>query len=148
MLHVQTRDSNRFAAGDAAQAKFDRDYGLPLTRDQQRHLKATRWLARAMDTRWGIGRFRFGAEAILNMIPIVGDFSSLAVSLYQLWIALKLNLPAAALMRLVANIGVDTAFGSVPFVGDAVDTAFKVHARNQRIIEAHLAATAARYEAA
>lgn len=104
----------------------------------ERHLKAARWLARLLDARWGLGPFRFGAEALLDLIPGVGDAVSVAVSAYQLLVASRLSLPRGKLVRMLVNIAIDLLLGFVPLAGDLADTIFKVHLRNQRIIERHL----------
>jgi hypothetical protein len=101
-------------------------------------LGSTRRLARLMDARWGFGPVRFGLETVVDLIPGVGDAVSIAVSLYQLGAAQQLGVPKHQRVRMVLNTGIDALVGSVPFVGDAADTMFKVHLRNQRIIEEHV----------
>ena len=46
-------------------------------------------------------------------------------------------MPKRKLMTMLYNIGVDTAFGAVPVVGDAFDVYYKAHRRNIQIILDH-----------
>lgn len=110
---------------------------VPLTASQARYLKGARRLSRFMDTQWGVGPVRLGADSIIGLVPGVGDVVSAGASLYQLWVAKQLGVPAPAIGRMVRNVGVDLALGLVPFVGDMADIAFKSHIRNQRIIDEH-----------
>jgi hypothetical protein len=42
------------------------------------------------------------------------------------------------LIRMTANIGIDTAIGAIPIVGDAFDLIWRSNSRNLRIIKKHL----------
>ncbi|KAE8240894.1 hypothetical protein A4X03_0g8270, partial [Tilletia caries] len=42
------------------------------------------------------------------------------------------------LWRMAGNIGVDTALGAIPLVGDAFDLFFRSNTRNLKIIKRHL----------
>lgn len=102
------------------------------------YIMTARWLARTLDARWGLGPFRFGIESVFGFIPGVGDAVSVAVSAYQLLVAIRLALPPSKLARMLFNVALDLLFGFVPLLGDLADTVFKVHLRNQRIIEGHV----------
>ncbi len=109
-----------------------------MTNVPDRELSVSRWLARSMDSRWGVGPFRFGLETFLRMIPFVGGLSSTLVSVYQFVLAVRLRLPRRRLARMVAYVGVDFLLGLIPYLGDFADSFFRVHVRNQRIIDRHL----------
>ena len=121
----------------AARGAPRQSYGA-LTPKQIRYLKGSRRLARFMDTQWEIGPFRFGAEAVIGLIPGVGDAVSATASLYELWVAKELKVPRAGQVRMLRNVAIDLGIGLVPFLGDAADVVFKSHARNQQIIEEHV----------
>ena len=110
-------------------------------RSAETHLKAARWLARAMDARWHIGPLRFGIEPFFNLVPGLGDASSLAVSLYQIVLAMRLALPTSKIARMIVNVGFDFLFALIPVAGDLADLVFKVHLRNQRILDDHIERT-------
>jgi hypothetical protein len=109
-----------------------------LTTHQERALRTSRRLARFMDARWGVGRFRFGAESVVGLVPILGDAVSAAASIYQLNAARRLHVPRRDRAKMVRNVALDFALGLVPVVGDAADTLYKAHLRNQEIIERHV----------
>jgi hypothetical protein len=110
-----------------------------LTVRQERALRNSRRLAHFMDARWGAGRLRFGVETVAGLVPVFGDAASAAASLYQLGAARRLGVSRHDRMDMIRNVVVDFALGLVPFLGDAADTFYKAHLRNQKIIERHVA---------
>jgi Domain of unknown function (DUF4112) len=103
-----------------------------------RQLLLARWLARSMDNRWRLGPLRFGLESVLRLVPIVGGTSSAALSLYQVALAVRLRLPPSKLTRMAVYVGVDLVLGLIPYLGDLANVFFRVHLRNQRIIDRHI----------
>lgn len=97
-------------------------------------------LANLLDTAFVIPgtRMRFGLDAIIGLVPVVGDAVSALLSGYIIWEARQLGLPRWKIARMVANVAFDTAIGIVPFVGDIADTMFKSNRRNLRIVLEHL----------
>ena len=86
----------------------------------------------------GLG-LRFGLDAILGLIPGVGDtFSSLA-SLYILHAATRYGVPRATIMRMGLNVAIDYVVGSLPVVGDIFDVFWKSNQWNVAILRQHLA---------
>ena len=83
-------------------------------------------------------RFRLGLDAILGVIPVVGDLISAAMGAWIVWEARNLGMPKWQLWRMGANVGIDTAIGAIPFVGDAFDLVFRSNSKNLRIIRKHL----------
>jgi len=85
----------------------------------------------------GINR-RVGLDAIVGLVPVVGDFITGAMGLWIVWEARSLGMPKWQLARMTANIGIDTLLGSIPLVGDWFDLAFRSNTYNLRIIRKHL----------
>ncbi|OJY61615.1 MAG: hypothetical protein BGP16_06560 [Sphingobium sp. 66-54] len=83
-------------------------------------------------------RFRFGLDAILGVVPVLGDLLSAAMGAWIVWEARNLGMPRWQLLRMSANVGIDTAIGAIPVVGDAFDFVFRSNSRNLRIIRKHL----------
>lgn len=79
-----------------------------------------------------------GLDAIIGLIPVVGDLVAAAMGSYIVWEARNLGLPKWKLWRMGGNIALDTAIGAIPLVGDAFDLAFRSNSRNLRIIRKHL----------
>lgn len=105
----------------------------PLHRDLQR----VRTLARILDTAIQIPgtRVRFGADAILGLVPGAGDALSAGIAAYPVLVAVRHRLPRTVVLRLMGNIALDALVGSVPVLGDLFDIGFKANVRNQRLIE-------------
>jgi len=90
-------------------------------------------LAWLMDSSIGIGRYSIGLDAIIGLIPGLGD---LVTSLIGYWIvmrAMQAGVHRAAIMRMVLNLGVDALVGIVPIFGDMFDMAFKANIKNVKI---------------
>ena len=83
-------------------------------------------------------RFRFGLDAVLGLVPVLGDLLSAAMGAWIVWEARNLGMSRWQLLRMSANVGVDTAIGAIPLVGDAFDFVFRSNSRNLRIIRKHL----------
>lgn len=83
-------------------------------------------------------RQRLGLDAILGLVPVIGDIGGAMLGAWIVWEARNLGLSKFQLARMTANVGIDTAIGIVPFVGDAFDLFFRSNSRNLRIIRRHL----------
>lgn len=97
-------------------------------------------VARLMDSAFvipGLNR-RVGFDAVLGLVPGVGDALSAAIASYIIWEARQLGLPRWKIARMVANLAVDTAIGAIPLAGDVFDVFFKANERNLKIIHDHL----------
>lgn len=81
---------------------------------------------------------RIGLDAVLGLVPVVGDVISAALGSYIIWEARNLGLPKWKIWRMVGNLGVDTAIGAIPIAGDAFDVLFRSNSRNLRILKKHL----------
>lgn len=79
-----------------------------------------------------------GLDAIVGLIPVLGDIVTTAMGAYLVWEARNLGLPKWKLWRMGANVAVDAAVGAVPVIGDAADFLFRSNTRNLRIIKKHL----------
>ena len=82
--------------------------------------------------------YPIGLDAIIGLIPVLGDIITTAMGAYIVWEARNLGLPKWKLWRMAGNIAVDTVVGVVPVVGDAADLVFRSNTRNLRIIKKHL----------
>jgi hypothetical protein len=84
-------------------------------------------------------RFRFGLNSLIGLPPGAGDTMLTAISLWIVWQGSKLGLPREKIVRMLGNVAVEAALGSVPVVGDLFDIIWKANLRNLAIIEQHLA---------
>ncbi len=85
----------------------------------------------------GLNR-RVGLDAVIGLIPGIGDAISTLLASYIIWEARQLGLPRWKIARMMGNVAVDTAIGAIPVAGDAFDLFFKANQRNLRIIHEHL----------
>lgn len=81
----------------------------------------------------GVG-WRFGLDALVGLIPGIGDTASSLVSFYILAAAVRYRVPKITLLRMGFNIGLDYVFGSVPVVGDLFDAWWKSNQKNVELI--------------
>lgn len=82
---------------------------------------------------------RFGLDALIGLVPAVGDIITTAVSLYIVHEARGLGVPRHVVMRMIANVALDGIVGAVPLVGDAFDIFWRANRRNLALLKKHLA---------
>ena len=100
-------------------------------------LARARTLARLLDSAVrvpGTG-IRFGADSVIGLIPGLGDIGGAALAGYLVILAQRLGVPRAVVLRMLANVAVDTLGGTVPLIGDLFDVAFKSNLRNVALLE-------------
>lgn len=83
-------------------------------------------------------KFRIGLDAILGLIPGIGDVLGVLLSTYIVREAARLGAPPSLLTRMAFNVVVEGVVGLVPFLGDLFDAAWKANQRNFALLEAHL----------
>ncbi|MBA2634092.1 MAG: DUF4112 domain-containing protein [Chloroflexi bacterium] len=86
----------------------------------------------------GTGGRRFGLDAVIGFVPVVGDLVSGGLGLFVIWRASRLGLPRVVVARMLANSAIDLAVGSIPVAGDAFDLWFKANTRNLGLMRRHL----------
>jgi Domain of unknown function (DUF4112) len=104
-----------------------------------RDLVALRRFARIMDEAFEVPgtRIRFGADALLGLIPGVGDVIGGVLSTWIVFGALRHRVPLPVIARMVLNIVIDLFFGAVPVAGDVFDFLFEENMKNMRLLEKH-----------
>lgn len=81
----------------------------------------------------GVG-WRFGLDALVGLVPGVGDTLTSLFSFYILAAGVRYRVPKITLLRMGLNIGVDYVLGSLPFVGDLFDAWWKSNQMNVQLI--------------
>jgi hypothetical protein len=94
-----------------------------------------------MDNQFAIPgtNLRFGFDAMLGLIPGVGDIMGLLVSGILVRIMLKKGAGPVLMLRMMANVVLDTVVGVVPFAGDLFDFGFKANRRNVDMLKRYYA---------
>lgn len=112
-----------------------------MSGEEPRALWRFRVIATALDARWRLPGtpIRFGWDAIIGLLPGVGDALMGLVGSYGLFAAWRLGAPPAVLLRMLLNLGLEAGVGSVPVLGDLFDIGFKGNLRNLRLLERWLA---------
>ncbi|HEU4766066.1 MAG TPA: DUF4112 domain-containing protein, partial [Pyrinomonadaceae bacterium] len=62
--------------------------------------------------------WRFGLDALIGLVPGLGDTSTALVSFYILAAAVRYRVPKITMLRMALNVVIDYLLGLVPFVGD------------------------------
>ncbi len=79
--------------------------------------------------------FRFGVDALIGLVPYLGDAVGVLLSGGIIASAARLNVPKTTLVRMCANVAIEALLGVVPFVGDLFDAAWKANARNVALLD-------------
>ena len=82
---------------------------------------------------------RFGFDALLDLIPGIGDAVGTVLSLYILQAARTFGVPRITLVRMAMNIAIDFIGGLLPFVGVVFDAYWKANIWNVGLIRRHIA---------
>ena len=116
-----------------------------LSTHQPAQLEHLRALSRLLDNAFVIPgtRYRFGLDALIGLVPGLGDAVSAVFSSYLVLQASRLGAPRSVVTRMIANIALDTLVGWVPILGDLFDVAWKSNVRNMGLLEQHLQQPAA-----
>lgn len=112
----------------------------PLDQGIVERIRRLQMLAKIMDTAVRIPgtNILFGADALIGLVPVIGDAGSVLVGLYIVNEGRRLGLPASKIAKMLANLAADGVVGAVPLIGDVFDVYFKSHRRNVAIILDHL----------
>lgn len=81
--------------------------------------------------------WRFGLDAVIGLIPNVGDTLTSFASFYILLAGVRYGVPKITLLRMALNIAIDYVLGSVPIIGDALDFFWKSNDMNMKLIREH-----------
>src|SRR5688500_8011723 len=103
--------------------------------DLEADLQRVRTLAKLLDSQFEVAGVQLGWDAIIGLVPVVGDVVSAGVAMYPLHVARKHQLGKAVQARMAANVLIDWAVGLVPLVGDVFDVGFKANLRNLKLLE-------------
>lgn len=103
-------------------------------------VKRIRALAQLLDNAFRVPgtNFTFGWDQLIGLVPGAGDAATGLLAAYIVVEAARLGVPKRTLVRMIANVAVDMAGGTVPVVGDLFDFAFKANRMNLRLVEKHL----------
>ena len=79
-------------------------------------------------------RFSIGIDALIGLVPFIGDVVGVLLSSTILVEAARLGAGRSVLARMALNVAVEGLAGLVPFAGDVFDAAWKANQRNVRLL--------------
>ena len=77
---------------------------------------------------------RVGLDAVIGLIPGVGDAAGAILSGYIVLEAARLGAGFAVILRMLLNVGIETVVGAIPLLGDLFDAGWKANARNLQLL--------------
>ena len=77
---------------------------------------------------------RFGLDAIIGWIPGLGDALAGLASLLIIFAAWRRGAARITLARMVANVFLETAIGTIPIIGDLAHVVWKSNRRNFNLL--------------
>lgn len=107
----------------------------PYRDEYTQHLRDIDRIAHLLDARYTIPgtKLRFGWDSLMGLLPVVGDTLTVLPQLYLLYKAHQLELGWSVKLKMLLNILIDWAVGSIPIAGDLFDVAFKSNLRNAEL---------------
>jgi hypothetical protein len=107
--------------------------------DLEGDLRRARLLANWLDAKFELAGIKFGLDAIVGLVPVVGDALTAIAGLYPIHLAKKHGLGKTVISRMAANVLIDWAVGEIPVLGDLFDVQFKSNIRNVELLEKAIA---------
>jgi Domain of unknown function (DUF4112) len=102
-------------------------------RTRLQRLKSMAWL---LDNSIPLpGGFRIGLDALIGLVPGIGDAVGALISVFIINEARSLGAPRSVLMRMSGNVLIETLIGAIPLIGDLFDAGFKSNMRNLALLE-------------
>jgi hypothetical protein len=108
-----------------------------VTREVRERLARLAWLLDSSIPIPGT-RFSIGLEALIGLVPVLGDLVGVLLSSYIVREAAALGVGRSILARMALNVAVEGVVGMIPLAGDVFDAAFKANQRNVRLLNAWL----------
>jgi hypothetical protein len=102
-------------------------------------------LAQVMDNQFVIPvlGWRFGVNAIIDLVPGIGDVATSLIALYILVSAVRYRVPKITLLRMGLNIAIYFLGNLVPWVGDLFAAWWKPNMRNLALLRSRATVSAA-----
>src|ERR1700756_5098498 len=79
-------------------------------------------------------QIRFGLDALIGWVPGVGDAMTGVASFLIVFASWRRGAKAVTLVRMIANVLLETAIGAIPVAGDVFHVIWKANRRNYRLL--------------
>jgi hypothetical protein len=79
-------------------------------------------------------QIRFGLDALIGWVPGIGDAMTGVASFLIVFASWRRGAKAVTLVRMAANVLLETAIGAIPVAGDVFHVVWKANRRNYRLL--------------
>jgi hypothetical protein len=112
--------------------------------DEPPGMERIRTLSRLLDEAVEIPviNYKIGLDPILGILPVGGDAVAAAISLYIVAEGARMGASRETILKMLANVAIDTVTGSIPVLGTVIDAVFKANERNAALLEEELGSQA------
>jgi hypothetical protein len=119
----------------------DINFDIATPRSRAERLARIDALATLLDTAFVIPgtNIRFGLDAVIGLVPGIGDAITTLMSLYIVREARALGAPRLLVARMLTNVAIDGVIGAVPLIGDMFDVVWRANRRNIALVQRHFA---------
>ena len=124
---------------DPVVSAFTNQVRAAMETDLETDVQRARKLAQLLDSQFSVAGIKFGLDAIVGLIPGVGDLATTLAGLYPVWVAQRHGLGKVVRGQMLLNLLIDFLVGSVPVLGDVFDVGFKANLKNVKLLEKALA---------
>jgi hypothetical protein len=116
---------------------FGFDFAFARPRSRRERVARMDALATLLDTAIVLPgtKIRFGLDALIGLVPGIGDAVTTAMSLWIVHEAHQLGAPGHVIARMLGNVALDSMIGAVPLIGDAFDVMWRSNRRNMRLLQ-------------
>jgi Domain of unknown function (DUF4112) len=106
---------------------------MPRTLTSDEHLD---YIASLLDDMFQLPgtKIRFGLDALIGWIPGIGDAMAGTASFLIVFASWQRGARTVTLMRMLANVLLETVVGAIPVAGDIFHVAWKANRRNYRLL--------------
>ena len=105
--------------------------------DNLTEIKLARQINKLMDEAFTVPgtNFKFGIDPLLGFVPVAGDGISLVFSGLVVMLAVRKGIDFRTLVKMIGNVVLDFAVGSIPILGNIFDFGYKANRRNMELLE-------------
>ena len=90
-----------------------------------------------LDNQFRIGKFRFGIDPLLNIIPVAGDIFGFIMSVIIILTLVQHGASGKLVVKMLGNAALDAMVGTIPILGTIFDFGFKANTRNVKLLKEH-----------
>jgi len=107
--------------------------------ERHRRIQQLQAIAELLDGQFKLPgtNIEFGLDALIGLVPGIGDLVSGGISIWLIREAQRLGAPKWLIARMAWNVMVDVSIGAVPLVGDVFDAAWKANRKNMELLNRH-----------